>query len=98
MIVLSGRDPTERREAALAAGAAAYLAKPVTSQDVVETKVFAEKIQWANFFATQERSQFLQDEADKATVMVVLSRMSARLPMPRGGEEKRLRAVAGKCF
>ena len=58
---------------------------------------------WAEFFKSNEVSQLLMDESDKATVMAALSRLGARLPMPdvallRGGEEKRLRVVADKCF
>jgi len=41
VIVLSGRDPSEHREAALAAGAAAYLAKPVTSKELLAAVVAA---------------------------------------------------------
>jgi DNA-binding response OmpR family regulator len=35
VIVLSGRDPAAHREAALAAGAVAYLTKPVTSDELI---------------------------------------------------------------
>jgi hypothetical protein len=77
--------------------------KPVTSQDVVQQREFAEKIMWAEFLKTKEVSQLTMDETDKASVMAALSRLGARLPMPdvallRGGEEKRLRVVADKCF
>ena len=41
VIVLSGRDPAAHREAALAAGAVAYLAKPVTSDELIGAVVEA---------------------------------------------------------
>jgi hypothetical protein len=77
--------------------------KPVTTQDVVETKVVTEKFGWGEFFDTKDASQSLQDEVDKATVMVALLRLSARLPKPdvalvRGGEDKRLRVLADRDF
>ena len=77
--------------------------RPVTSQDVVQQRDFVEKIMWADFLKTDEVSKLTKDETDKATVMAALSRLGARLLMPdvallRGGEEKRLRVVADKCF
>ena len=77
--------------------------KPVMSQDVVETKAFTENIKWADFFVTEEASKLLLDEVDRATVMAAISRLQARLPLPevslmRGGDEKRMRVVADKCF
>jgi DNA-binding response OmpR family regulator len=36
VIVLSGRDPAAHRDAALAAGAVAYLSKPVTSDELID--------------------------------------------------------------
>jgi hypothetical protein len=45
----------------------------------------------------------LLDEVDRATVMAAISRLQAHLPLPevslmRGGDEKRMRVVADKCF
>ena len=41
VIMLSGRDPEKHRDDALAAGAAAYLAKPVTPEDLMAAVVAA---------------------------------------------------------
>ncbi len=76
---------------------------PVMSQDVVETMAFTETIKLADFFETEEASKLMLDDVDRATVMAAISRLQARLPVPqvslmRGGEEKRMRVVADKCF
>ena len=76
--------------------------KPVMSQDVVETKLFAEHYQWGKFFDAKDGSHPLQDEADKATVLVAVLRLAARVPRPDvalvRGDDRKLRVMAGAEF
>ena len=77
--------------------------QPIVTQDVVETPVFTENILWSKFFDTHDASQVLQEDVDKASVMVAILRLAARLPTPdviilRGGAEKRVRVAADRDF
>ena len=103
-LAIAEQPPATAGKPAAAAGLAPKIiryveGKPVMSQDVKETKLFTEHHQWDKFFDAKDGSQPLQDEADKATVLVAVLRLAARVPRPdvalARGEDRKLRASDG---